>query len=82
MTRPTTLKMISGEPISDYLIRAETLKLDREEAGEKTSDIIFSAMVLKDLSAAYESIVTVLNSGLQKLDEFGSGSELHDVGAM
>ncbi len=66
LTQLTTLKMNSGEPISDYLTRAEMLKLDLEEAGEQTSDTMFSAMVLKGLPAAYESIVTVLNFGVQK----------------
>ncbi len=64
LTQLTTLKVNSGEPINDYLIRAEILKL--EEAGEKTSDTMFSAMVLKGLPAAYESIVPILNFGVQK----------------
>ncbi len=66
LTQLTTLKMNSGEPISNYLIWAEILKLDLEEAGEKTSDTMLSSMVLKGLPAPYESIVSVLNIGVQK----------------
>ncbi len=64
LTQLTTLKMTSGEPISDYLTKM--LNLDMEEAGQKTSDTIFSALVLKGLPAAHESNVNVLNFGVQK----------------
>ena len=47
-------------------ILAQMLQPDKEKAEEKTSDTIFKAMVLKDLLAASESIVTVLNFGVQK----------------
>ncbi len=57
LTQLTTLKINSGEPISDHLIGAEMLKLDLEEAGGNTSDTMFSAMMLEGVPAAYESIV-------------------------
>ncbi len=65
-TQLTSLKLNSGEHINDYLSLAEMLTLNPQEADEKTSDTIFSFMVLKDLPAAYQSIVTMLNFGVQK----------------
>ncbi len=58
--------MNSGEPISEYLTRSNTLKVNLEEAGEMTSDTMFSATVFKGLPAAYESILTVLNFRVQR----------------
>ena len=64
LNRLTTMNMSLGEPISDYLTGAEILKLNLEEAGEKTSGTIFTAMVLKGQSAADESHVCISNIGI------------------
>ena len=66
LTQPAGLKMAPGEKVTDYLTRAEGIRLDFQEAGEMTSNAIFSAMVLKGLPPTFESIATVLNFGPRK----------------
>ena len=57
----TSLKLASPESIADYLIRAEELCYDLEEAGETVSDSMLTSLVLKGLPREYESFVTVKN---------------------
>ena len=66
MTQLTGLKMTSGEKVTDYLIKAEGLKLDLAEAGEAVSDAPFTAMILKGLPSDFDSVVAVLNFGTAK----------------
>ena len=66
MSQLTGLKMTSGEKVTDYLTKAEGLKLDLAEAGETISNTLFSAMVLKGLPSDFDSVVAVLNFGAQK----------------
>ena len=61
LTQLAGLKMAPGEKVTDYLSRAEGIQLDLQEAGEMTSNAMFSAMVLKGLPPTFESIATVLN---------------------
>ena len=49
MTQLIGLKMASREEVTDYLTKAEGLKLDLAEAGEVVSDAQFTAMILKSL---------------------------------
>ena len=62
LTQLAELKMATGEKVTDYLTRLD----DRQEAGEMTSNAIFSAMVVKGLPPTFESIATVLNFGPRK----------------
>lgn len=62
----TGLKMGQHEQVVQYLTRAEIIRLDLEEAGEKTTEQMFIAMVLKGLPASFESVSTVLNFGPKK----------------
>ena len=64
-TQLAGLKMASGE-ITEHLIRDEGTRLDVQEAGEMTSNAMFSAMVLKGLAPTFESIATVLSFGPRK----------------
>ena len=66
MTQLTGLKMTSGEKVTDYLAKAEGLKLDLAEAGEVVSDALFTAMILKGLPSDFDSVVAVLNFGTAK----------------
>ena len=66
MTQLTGLKMTSGEKVTDYLTKAEGLKLDLAEAGEVVSDALFTAMILKGLPSDFDSVVAVLNFGTAK----------------
>ena len=61
MTQLTGLKMTSGEKVTDYLTKAEGLKLDLAEAWEVFSDALFTAMILKGLPSVFDSVVAVLN---------------------
>ena len=58
--------MTSGEKVTDYLTKAEGLKLDLAEAGEVVSDALFKAMILKGLPRDCDSVVAVLNFGTAK----------------
>ena len=49
LTQLAGLKMAPGEKVTDFLTRAEGIRLDFQEAGEMTSNAMFSAMVLKGL---------------------------------
>ena len=66
LTELAGLKMAPGENVTDYLTGAEGILLDLQEAGEKTSNAMFSAMVLKGLPLTFESITTVLDFGPRK----------------
>ena len=66
MTQLTGLKMTSGKKVTDYLTKADGLKLDLAEAGEVVSDALFSAMILKCLPSDFGSVVAVLNLGTAK----------------
>ena len=66
LTQLAGLKMAPGEKVTDYLTRAERIQLDIQEAGEMTSNTMFSAMVLKDLPPTFESNATVLKFGPRK----------------
>ena len=46
MIQLTGLKMTSREKVTDYLTKAEGLKMDLAEAWEVVSDALFRAMVL------------------------------------
>ena len=63
LTQLAGLKMVPGEKVTDYLTRAEEIRLDLQEAGEMTSNAMFSAIVLKGLPPFFESIATVVNFG-------------------
>ena len=52
--------------VTDYLTRAKGTQLELQEAGEMTSNAMFSAMVLKGLPSTFESIATVLFFGPRK----------------
>ena len=71
MSQLTGLKMTTGEKVTEYLTKAEGLKLDLEEAGEAVSDALFTAMVLKGLPNDFDSVVAVLN--------FGSAKTYHEM---
>ena len=58
--------MTSGERVTDYLTKAEGLKLDLAEAGEVISDALVTAMILKGLPSDFDSVVAVLNFGTAK----------------
>ena len=66
ITHVTGLKMTSREKVTDYLTKAEGLKLDLAEAGEVVSDALFTAMILKVLPSDFESVVAVVNFGTAK----------------
>ena len=66
MTQLIGLKMTSGEKVTDYLTKAEGLKLDLAEAGEVVSDALFTAMILKGVPSDFNSVVAVLNFGTAK----------------
>ena len=59
MTQLTGLKMTSGEKVTDYLTKAEGLKLD--QAGEVVSEALFTAMILMGPPSDFDSVVAVLN---------------------
>ncbi len=63
---PISVMMNHGESNSDCLTGRRILKHDLEEAEQKTSDTIYLSTVLKDLSAAYGSIVSVLDYEVQQ----------------
>ena len=63
LTQLAGLKMAPGEKMTDYLTRAEGIRLDLQEADEMTSNAIISAKVLKGLPPTFESFATVLNFG-------------------
>ena len=65
-SRRCSLKLAPGEKVTEYLTKAEGIRLDLQEAGEMTSNVIFCAMVLKSLPPTFESIATVLNFGPRK----------------
>ena len=54
MPQLTGLRMTSGEKVTDYLTKAEGLKLDLAETGEVVSDAVFTAMILKGLSSEFD----------------------------
>ena len=58
--------MALEEKVTDYLTRAKGIQQDLQDAGEMTSNAMFSAMVLKGLPTTFESIETVLNFGPRK----------------
>ena len=67
LTQLAGLKMAPGkEKLTDYLTRAEGVRLDLQEASEMISDSMFSEMVLKGFPRTFENIATVLNFELQK----------------
>ena len=59
----TNLKLMPGESVTDYLIRAEDIKLNLGEVGEPVSDQMMCSVVLKGLTKEYDSFVTVVNYG-------------------
>jgi hypothetical protein len=66
MGKLTSLRMTTGETITEYLTRAEDLQIDLRDVGEHVSDSMFEAMVLKGLPHEFEGIITVLNHGEKK----------------
>ena len=67
LTQLAGLKMAPGEKVTtDYLPRAERIQLNHHEAGEMTSNALFSAMVSKGLPTTFDSIATVLKFGPRK----------------
>ena len=66
LTQLAGLKMTPGEKVTDYLTWAEGIQLDLQEAGEMTSNAMFSAMVMKGFPRTFESIATVLKFGPPK----------------
>ena len=66
MTQLAGLKRTSEEKVTDYLIKAEGLKLNLSEAGEVVSDALFTAIILKGLPSDFDSVVAVLNFGTAK----------------
>ena len=66
MAKLTAIHMENGEKVAEYLSRAEALQMDLDDVGEKVSDAMFVAMVLKGLPREYQPIVTVVNYGSKK----------------
>ena len=66
LAKMTSLSMGSEENVSEYLTRAELLKLDLEESGEKISNTLYMSMILKGLPGSFEHIATVLTFGTPK----------------
>ena len=66
LTQLAELKMAPGEKVTDYLTRAEGIRLNFQEAGEMTAYSMFSTTVLKGLPPTFESIATVLDFGRRK----------------
>ena len=52
--------------MTDYLTKAEGLKLDLAEAAEVVSEALFTAMILKGLPSDFDSVVAVVNFGTAK----------------
>jgi hypothetical protein len=57
----TNLHLKPGEEIVDYLIRAEELGTQLEEADEKVSEMLLTSVVLNGLPPAYDYFKTVHN---------------------
>ena len=53
LTQLAGVKMAPGEKVTDYLTRAERIRLDLQEAIEITSSAVFRAMVLKGLPPTF-----------------------------
>ena len=62
----TNLKMNHGEPMADYLARAEDLQMDLKEVDEALKESMLRAIILKGLPPHFASIVTVINYGVEK----------------
>ena len=56
----TTLKLQSEESVTEYLLRGETTRARLDEAGEKVSDSLLIAMLLKGLPESFKSFSTVI----------------------
>ena len=52
--------------MTDYLTKAEGLKLDLAAAGEVVSGTLFTSMILKCLPSDFDSVVAVLKFGTAK----------------
>lgn len=66
MRNLTSIRMDNGEAMDDYLLRAEDLQMELVDAGEKVSESMFKAMVLKGLPREYDHVATVINYGIEK----------------
>ena len=56
----TSLKLVSNESVTEYLLRGETTVTRLKEAGEKVSDALLIAMILKGLPESFKSFSTVI----------------------
>lgn len=56
----TSLKMCKSENVTDYMLRAESCATSLTSAGEKVSDGLLVAMVLKGLPEDYKAFSTVI----------------------
>ena len=59
-TELTSLKMSPEEPVTDYVIRAETAAAALRSAGETVSDSLLIAMVLKGLPVEFKTFSTII----------------------
>jgi hypothetical protein len=69
MTKLMSLRMEANETMVDYLVRAEELQMDLEDANQGVTGAMFSAMILKGLSKDYDPMVTLINYGAEKTYE-------------
>ena len=61
-TELTSLKMLPTETITEYVIRAENASSRLQQAGEKFSDKLLQAMVLKGLPESFTAFSTIINN--------------------
>ena len=60
-TELTSLRLLSGESVTDYMLRAESTVTSLKSAGEVISDSLLIAMILKGLPASFSAFATVIN---------------------
>ena len=74
-TELTSLIKAANETVTDYIIRAETACAALNNAGEKVSDSLLIAMVLKGLPETFKPFVTVVtqNEKKQSFTDFKAG---------
>ena len=67
-TELTSLKMGSGETVTEYMLRAETAASRLKQAEETISDQLLIAMVLKGLPESYKAFSTIMCNTNDKLE--------------
>ena len=79
-TQLTNLEMSEGESVTDYVIRAEKTSTALQAAGEKLSDSLLMAMMMKGLPEKYATFCAVMTQkdGEPTIQDFNTALKSYD----